>query len=153
MEPLDLVALARQVAAPHASALQRLGLTLRLDLPEAKVPVVGDAARLRQLLDNLLTNSGRYTDAPGEVVLAVSRHGAQAHLSVSDSVPGVPEAELVRLFDRLYRVDASRNRSSGGAGLGLAIARNIVQAHQGQIAATPSSLGGVCMAVTLPAVA
>lgn len=153
MEPLDLVALARQVAAPHASALQRLGLTLRLDLPEAEVPVVGDAARLRQLLDNLLTNSGRYTDAPGEVVLAVSRHSAQAHLSVSDSAPGVPEAELVRLFDRLYRVDASRNRSSGGAGLGLAIARNIVQAHQGQIAATPSPLGGVCMAVTLPAVA
>jgi len=153
MEPLDLADLARQVATPHASALKRMGLTLRLDLPDAKVPVLGDAARLRQLLDNLLTNSGRYTDAPGEVVLAVSLHGDQAHLSVSDSAPGVPEAELARLFDRLYRVDASRNRSSGGAGLGLAIARNIVQAHQGQISASPSPQGGVCMAVTLPATA
>jgi len=150
METLDLVDLARLVAAPHAGALRRLGLSLQLDLPDTAVPVQGDAGRLRQLLDNLLTNSGRYTEAPGQVVLSVSRHDDQAHLSVSDSAPGVPASELERLFDRLYRPDASRNRDSGGAGLGLAIARNIVQAHQGRIAATPSPLGGVCMAVTLP---
>lgn len=149
MEPLDLAELARQVAAPHSAALQRLGLTLRLDLPEDSVIVHGDAARLRQLLDNLLTNSGRYTDAPGQVLLAVSRQGDQAHLSVSDSAPGVPDAELSRLFDRLYRLDASRNRAGGGAGLGLAIARNIVLAHQGSIGAKASPLGGVCMTVAL----
>lgn len=153
MERLDLAELARQVAAPHAAALQRLGLTLRLDLPGGPVPVLGDAARLRQLLDNLLTNSGRYTDAPGQVVLSVSASDGQARLAVSDSAPSVPEAELSRLFDRLYRVDASRNRESGGAGLGLAIARNIVLAHQGQIGASPSPLGGVCMAIALPAAA
>lgn len=150
LQPLDLAALAQQVAAPHAHALQRLGLTLSLDLPTQPVPVLGDAARLRQLLDNLLTNSGRYTDAPGQVVLRVASSGGQAQLTVNDSAPGVPAAELARLFDRLYRVDASRNRDSGGVGLGLAIARNIVQAHQGHIGASPSALGGVCIAVSLP---
>ena len=74
----------------------------------------------------------------------------QAQLAVSDSAPSVPEAELSRLFDRLYRVDASRNRETGGVGLGLAIARNIVLAHQGNIAASPSPLGGVCVALALP---
>ncbi len=150
MERLDLAELARQVAMPHQAALQRLGLTLRLDLPGEPVPVRGDAARLRQLVDNLLTNSGRYTDAPGRVELRVAASAGRAHLAVSDSAPGVPEAELERLFDRLYRVDASRNRQTGGFGLGLAIARNIVQAHRGEIAASRSPLGGVCVAFALP---
>jgi two-component system sensor histidine kinase BaeS len=151
MERLDLAELARQVATPHQAALQRLGLTLRLDLPEMPVPVHGDAARLRQLIDNLLTNSARYTDAPGRVELSVAASASRAHLAVSDSAPSVPAAELGRLFDRLYRVDTSRNRETGGVGLGLAIARNIVHAHQGEIAARPSPLGGVCVALTLPA--
>lgn len=150
MEALDLADLARQVAAPHASSLQRLGLSLRLDMPREPVPVQGDAARLRQLIDNLLTNSGRYTDAPGQVVVAVAVAGGQAQLTVNDSAPSVPAAELDRLFDRLYRVEASRNRTSGGAGLGLAIARNIVQAHHGRIVAAPSALGGVSMTVIMP---
>jgi two-component system sensor histidine kinase BaeS len=151
MERLDLAELARQVATPHQAALQRLGLSLRLDLPDTPVPVQGDAARLRQLLDNLLTNSARYTDAPGQVELRVRAAEGRVHLAVSDSEPSVPEAELGRLFDRLYRVDASRNRETGGVGLGLAIARNIVLAHQGKIAASPSPLGGVCVALALPA--
>lgn len=150
MEALDLAELAHQVASPHAAPLQRLGLTLQLDVPRAPVAVRGDAARLRQLMDNLLANCGRYTDAPGQVLVKVSVSDDQARLVVSDSAPGVPADELARLFDRLYRVDASRNRRTGGAGLGLAIARNIVQAHHGQITASPSHLGGVSMTVTLP---
>jgi two-component system sensor histidine kinase BaeS len=65
-------------------------------------------------------------------------------------LPGVPESELDKLFDRLYRVEASRNRESGGAGLGLAICRNIVDAHAGTISAHPAPLGGVLIRVTLP---
>jgi two-component system sensor histidine kinase BaeS len=67
-----------------------------------------------------------------------------------DSAPGVPEAEIGRLFDRLYRVESSRSRATGGAGLGLAICRNIVEAHEGTITAKPSPLGGVWITVVLP---
>jgi two-component system, OmpR family, sensor histidine kinase BaeS len=151
MAPLDLVALAQQVADAHRHALQRLGLSLSLELPEGPLHIQADAARLRQLIDNLLTNSGRYTTAPGQVVLSVFSAGERVHLSVTDSAPTVPQEELSRLFDRFFRLDPSRSRDTGGAGLGLAIVRNIVQAHQGHIAATQSALGGVRMVVDFPA--
>lgn len=150
LEPLDLVELTRQVVASHEGAMQRLGLELSVDAPEHPVMALGDSTRLRQLLDNLLTNSGRYTDAPGQVRVTVKSEGGKACLSVIDSAPSAPEAELSRLFDRFFRLDASRNRETGGAGLGLAIVRNIVQAHQGTIEARQSSLGGVQMDVELP---
>lgn len=150
MATLDLTDLVRQVASSHEGALQQLGLTLELQLPETAVGTIGDATRLRQLLDNLLTNCGRYTDAPGRVVISVAQNGGKAHLSVDDSAPTAPPAELSRLFDRFFRLDASRNRESGGAGLGLAIVRNIVQAHQGRIEARQSALGGVRMDIELP---
>ncbi len=67
-----------------------------------------------------------------------------------DSSPGVAEAELEKLFERLYRVESSRSRATGGAGLGLAICRNIVEAHEGTIAAKPSPLGGVWIQIELP---
>ena len=70
--------------------------------------------------------------------------------SVEDSPPGVPEAELAQLFERFFRVEGSCSRAHGGAGLGLAICRNIVQAHDGAIRALPGALGGVCIEVLLP---
>jgi CheY-like chemotaxis protein len=74
-----------------------------------------------------------------------------AELSIEDSAPGVDEAARPHLFERFYRVDASRNRSSGGSGLGLSICRNIVESHGGEIAAHPSPLGGLRIVVRLPA--
>ena len=71
-------------------------------------------------------------------------------IDIEDSAPGVPDSQLDRLFDRLYRVEGSRNRSTGGAGLGLAICRNIALAHEGSIEALHSPLGGIWMRITLP---
>ena len=71
-------------------------------------------------------------------------------VNIMDSEPGVTKEEYKKLFDRLYRMEGSRNRSSGGAGLGLAICRNIVEAHEGAIEALHSTLGGVLMRITLP---
>jgi two-component system sensor histidine kinase BaeS len=68
----------------------------------------------------------------------------------SDSAPGATEADIARLFDRLFRVEASRNRNTGGSGLGLAICENIVTAHQGSIEAKHSELGGISIIVSLP---
>ena len=109
-----------------------------------------DAGRISQLLANLLENSLRYTQSPGRVRLTARPLGAVIEVRLEDTPPGVPAADLERLFDPLYRVDPSRSRAFGGAGLGLAIARAIAQAHGGQLRAEPAALGGLAVVLTLP---
>ena len=116
----------------------------------APLLVHADPDRIRQLLNNLVGNSMRYTDAPGRVCVACRAVADEAVLEVSDSAPGIPEEVLPRIFERLFRMESSRNRASGGAGLGLAICRNIVEAHEGRIEASQSPLGGVRITVRLP---
>ncbi len=112
--------------------------------------VLADGARLKQLFSNLLKNTLRYTDRPGKLeVLASSSHN-EITLQFKDSSPGVSEEEAARLFDRLYRVESSRNRATGGAGLGLSICQNIVAAHDGKIDAKASPYGGVWVSIHLP---
>jgi two-component system sensor histidine kinase BaeS len=115
-----------------------------------QVMVNGDAQRLTQLLTNLLENSYRYTDEGGTCEVRLSRQGQQAKLTLSDSAPAVPPADLAFLFDRFYRVERSRQRQTGGAGLGLTICQNIVKAHNGDIKAALSSLDGLEISITLP---
>src|SRR5947199_310251 len=99
---------------------------------------------------NLLENSARYTDAGGRVRVSARRERARVLVDFDDSAPGVPSSALPHLFERFYRVDASRSRANGGAGLGLAICRSIAAAHGGEIAAAPSPLGGLRVRVALP---
>ena len=127
-------------------ALMRAGL-----LGEDAATVFGDADRLTQMLRNLLENSARYTEPGGRVRVAVRREGERVAIEVDDSAPGVPREALARLFERFYRVDESRSRANGGAGLGLAISRSIAAAHGGEIAAAPSPLGGLRVSIRLPA--
>jgi two-component system sensor histidine kinase BaeS len=115
-----------------------------------EVTVFADTRRLMQLFTNLLENSLRYTEPPGRLEISLEITTSQVWLNFKDSAPGVPEDSLNKLFDRLYRVDQSRSRTLGGAGLGLAICRNIVEAHEGQISAQYSPLGGVWIRVALP---
>jgi two-component system sensor histidine kinase BaeS len=105
---------------------------------------------LNQLFANLFENSLRYTNAGGKLDIGLILSGEQAIIAFQDSAPGVPEKELHRLFERLYRVEGSRSRTSGGAGLGLAICKNIVEAHEGTISAHPSSSGGLLIRISLP---
>ena len=109
-----------------------------------------DRERLHQLFANLLENSLKYTDAGGKLIIRLSCHDGQAAIDFEDSAPGVPEEELDRLFERLYRVEGSRSRTSGGAGLGLAICKNIVEAHDGTISAHQSPFGGLLIRITFP---
>ncbi|WP_443115613.1 ATP-binding protein [Herbaspirillum seropedicae] len=147
---IDLAPLLRDSAALYRDRFSQRGMHLTCDLP-ATMPVHADAARLQQLLSNLFENSLRYTDAGGR--LQVHAHLQQQHwrLVFDDSAPGVPPEVMARLFERFFRVEASRNRASGGAGLGLAICRRIVDAHQGTIGASASPLGGLRVVVVLPA--
>jgi two-component system sensor histidine kinase BaeS len=114
------------------------------------VTIYADPDRLSQLYRNLLNNSKNYTDGNGELGITVFRIGDKLVLDFSDSEPGVPGHELSKLFDRFYRVESSRNRHHGGAGLGLAICANIVEAHDGTIQAQPSPLKGLTIRIELP---
>ena len=113
--------------------------------------VNADADRLAQAFRNLLENSVRYTDAGGKVRVSARRDGAGVKIDFEDSAPGVPAEALPKLFERFYRVESSRSRANGGAGLGLAIVRSVVEAHGGTIAAAASSLGGLRVTISLPA--
>lgn len=147
----DAALLLHGVVARHAASAALAGLALReIAAATVPLPVRWDAARIEQLLGNLLQNSLRYTDAPGAIELAWRVERGQLHLSVDDSAPGVDAADLPRLFEPLYRADAARSRERGGSGLGLAICAAIVQSHGGSIAARGSALGGLRIELVLP---
>jgi two-component system sensor histidine kinase BaeS len=150
MTPLDIAALLGAELDGFREPFQAAGLALDLTRPDGPVRITGDAQRLSQLFRNLLRNSLAYTEAGGTLRVVLSRDPGEVGIRFEDTAPGVPEEALPRLFERLYRVEGSRSRASGGAGLGLAIARNIVTAHGGRIAAQPSELGGLCIRIALP---
>jgi two-component system sensor histidine kinase BaeS len=114
------------------------------------VRLYGDCDRLSQLFRNLLNNSVRYTEQGGKLEIRIDRDDGYLILEFLDSAPGVPESELPRLFERFYRVERSRSRDLGGAGLGLALCRKIVEAHNGRIQAHLSPLGGLGIRIDLP---
>jgi len=138
------------VAAFHGRLAER---RITLDLRIAREPLIvsADERRLQQLFNNLMVNTLRYTDAGGMLRVECRREGTSIVIDFVDSTPGVSGDGLARLFDRFYRVEGSRNRASGGAGLGLAIVRSIVIAHDGQVEAKASPLGGLWIAIRLPA--
>ena len=117
---------------------------------EEDVLVSADSARLRQLLHNLLENSCRYVKATGRVRVSLAQQQGQVELILEDSGPGLEKEQLDRLFERFYRVENSRSRSSGGSGLGLSICKNIVEAHGGSIRAEHSEMGGLKIRIVLP---
>ncbi len=117
------------------------------DLPMVNM----DEVRIRQVVSNLLDNALRHTPEGGSIVVRVeSRDGQSTEISVQDNGEGIPLEALPRLFDRMYRVDPSRSRSSGGAGLGLAIARSIVEMHGGSIRADSTPGQGAKLTFNLP---
>ncbi|MBU2710295.1 ATP-binding protein [Zooshikella harenae] len=109
-----------------------------------------DADRIQQLFINLLFNSLHYTDSPGQIHVSLKTLDHNLTVTWEDSAPEVPKNSLPYLFDRLYRVDTSRQRVKGGAGLGLAIVKAICEAHQAQVTAQQSSLGGLKLIINFP---
>lgn len=130
-------------------ALHRMHL--HVVLPDRPVLLNADESRLRQLLNNLLENSLRYTDADGDLRVAVRTETKQCIIEWQDSKPGVPDDLLPHLFKRFVRgPEESSWPGTRGAGLGLAICRNIVEAHGGSIEASHSPLGGLRIVITFP---
>ncbi|MDO9556382.1 MAG: ATP-binding protein [Coriobacteriia bacterium] len=130
--------------------LDERGVTVSI---EGDAPtVLGDSDRLQQVVANLLDNASRMTPRGGAVKVVLAEEDGHAVLSVLDEGPGIPEEALTHLFDRFYRAQASRDRSSGGAGLGLAIVQAIVQAHAGTIVAENLPDGGSAFTLRLPSI-
>ncbi len=150
-EECDAVQLTQRVHQRFERRADALGISLEIAAPlEGALPVYWDAQRMEQVLSNLLENSVCYTDAPGRVRMTLQQQQDRVWLLVEDSKPGVPAADLGRLFDPLYRSDAARGRNRGGSGLGLAICAALVRAHAGRITAAASELGGLSIRVDMP---
>jgi len=151
MTDVDVAELLRLRLRGFEDRLRERRITLESDVPTHELMVSGDETRIQQLLSNLVENSIRYTNAGGRFRVSCRSEHEQVVIDLQDSEPGVPAELVPRLFERFYRVDGSRNRDSGGAGLGLAICKSIVDAHRGTISARGSPLGGLWISVTLPA--
>jgi signal transduction histidine kinase len=120
---------------------------------EGEAPtILGDVDRLQQVIANLIDNASRMTKPGGRVRVRLSREGDRAVLAVLDEGPGIPPEALPHLFERFYRAQTSRDRSTGGAGLGLAIVQAIVTAHAGSIQAENRPEGGSVFTLRLPVI-
>ncbi|HEY2072330.1 MAG TPA: HAMP domain-containing sensor histidine kinase, partial [Gaiellaceae bacterium] len=122
-----------------------------VELESEPVAVLGDRDRLRQIVDNLLSNVRSHTAAGSPARVRVGREGDQAVIEVADSGPGLTQDELDRIFERFYRADASRSRASGGVGLGLSIVAAVARSHGGRVAAR-SEADGAVFRIELPAI-
>jgi heavy metal sensor kinase len=147
LEPLELDVLASDIARLATPLAGDHRLTVDI---EDEVDVIGNADQLKQLLLIMLDNAFSYTPEHGEVKLTVRRRSHRAELVVSDDGPGIPAEQLERVFDRFYRGEAARNQRTAGAGLGLAIARWIVECHYGDVTAHSEPNAGTSLIVTLP---
>jgi two-component system sensor histidine kinase BaeS len=146
---LDLADSIADALQPLRPQFAQQGITINLQLLD-DIAIRGDHNRLRQLWLNLAQNTLRYTDAPGQLHIGMSVSPHAVVLTWQDSSPGVSDSDLPRLTERLFRVDSSRNRASGGSGLGLSIVKAIADAHRIELAASASALGGVCWTLYFP---
>lgn len=146
-ESVELVAQVSSVVEQvRASAV---GLEINV-VPADSFYINADPVRIDQLVNNLLTNAIAYTDTPGSIQVSLKRQNGRVILEVADTPPGVTEAECELLFEPLYRREIARDRNRGGAGLGLAICKNIALAHQANIKAYPAAAGGLCVRIDFP---
>jgi signal transduction histidine kinase len=147
---LDLVDLAQRAAALFEAEAAERDIALLVEMKPDLPAVLADEQRVGQVLGNLIGNALRYINPGGQVKISAGPSGEQVELAVSDTGPGLPESELPHIFDRFWRGEKSRARVSGGAGLGLAIARQLVEAQGGRIWASNEPGGGLRVAFTLP---
>ena len=151
---LDLVDVLRSAVETAGPQLQAARVALHLQLPSDALLVDGDAVRLAQVFANLLGNAAKYTDAGGQVTVALSSEGSEAVVSVRDTGTGIPAEMLLRVFELFTQVDRTLGRAQGGLGIGLALVRHLVGLHGGSVEARSDSPGqGSEFVVRLPLVA
>lgn len=147
---VDLLSLASDAVHDARSIAPDRPITLEVLDGPGTPEVIGDEARLRQVLGNLVTNALRHTPATVAVTVRVGTDGDDAVMEVDDEGPGMAAADAERIFERFYRADVSRTRASGGTGLGLSIVDSLVRAHGGRVTLTTAPGLGCCFRVSMP---
>jgi signal transduction histidine kinase len=147
--PLDVAELAAATLEAARPAAAEQGIELSLDVAN-HIPLDADAGRLRQMLDNLVSNALKFTPEGGSVVLSASNGGDRVRVEVADTGIGIPRDEIGQLFSRFYRASTATRRATPGTGLGLVIARAIVERHDGTISLESREDEGTRVTVSLP---
>lgn len=147
--PTDVAKLCKDVLESFGAKAEQQQIMLQF-VGSENITLPLDASRMQQALGNLLENALTHTPSGGTVRLELEKHQAQLELRVSDTGAGIPPEALERIFERLYRLDTSRNRATGGSGLGLAIVKTIVGLHGGEIQASNRLEGGAMFRILLP---
>jgi two-component system, OmpR family, sensor histidine kinase BaeS len=152
MTSLKPVSILTQAIYHFQTRIENSGMAVdvRVEPNGDELKMLGDPLRLVQLFSNIIENALIHTEKPGRLVVRQTHSNNTICLSFEDTGPGVPEESLPRLFERLYRADSSRSRSTGGSGLGLAICKSIVELHHGKIKAQNGSEGGLKIEITFP---
>ena len=151
LRTVDVAEVLEEVRSSFQSPARREGrITVVVDLEPGLPPARGDRERIVQVLGNLVRNALRHTPEGGIVSLQAHRAGDFILVAVQDTGAGIPEPQLSRIFDRFYRGDDARDRASGGAGLGLAIVRELVEAMGGTVSAESTMGEGSRFTFTLP---
>ncbi len=148
--PTDLVALLQSVLTSFEAQATAQEVTLRADVDPALPVVEVDPDRIQQTIGILIANALRYTPPQGSITIAAQTDRAGVTIGVADTGSGIAPEDLPHVFDRFYRADKSRARESGGSGLGLTIAKSLVEAHGGSIAATSRPGQGTQLIICLP---
>jgi two-component system, OmpR family, sensor histidine kinase CiaH len=149
---MDLTRLVGDLARELAPAAADRRLTVATEIPEKPITAFVDADRLQQVFHNVFENAMRYTPAGGSIRVRLTASPGEARVEVSDTGIGIPEKDLPYVFERFFRSDRARRAYGGGSGLGLSIARWIVDAHKGRIAVESAVGKGTTFTVALPLV-
>jgi signal transduction histidine kinase len=150
LEPLPLQSLVDDLISEIGVARPGRGVQVRNDVPADLPALSADRERVHQVLFNLVDNAVRFTPTGGSVTVTARRRNGAVEVAVSDTGAGIPAEHLPRLFERFYRADPARARGDGGTGIGLAIARSVVEAHGGQIRAESEPGRGSVFTFDLP---
>ncbi len=150
IERFDLTAAINAVNDAVALESLKHNHTVTLEFDEDLPMIMGDKGRIEQVLMNVLSNAVKYTPDGGRITIASEPYGDAVRVTIRDTGIGIPEEDLVRIFDRFYRVDKARSRASGGTGLGLSIAREIIVRHGGDIKIDSVAGKGTTVTIDLP---
>jgi two-component system phosphate regulon sensor histidine kinase PhoR len=148
--PIEVGSLFRSVSADLSERIEKQKVRIDINIDPAASTIEADPTKMHDVLRNLIENAVNYSTEGGRVELGARLKDGRVLLTVGDYGPGLPEADLGRVFERFYRVDKSRTRDPGGTGLGLSIVRHLVELHGGRVQAENRSDGGAVFTISLP---
>lgn len=152
LEKLDFYGLIRSTVENGIGSLNRASTPIALDIPEEELMIHADSQKLVSLIENLVENASLHAEGVTQIKVRARKESSAPYVlcSIEDNGQGIPEEELSRLFERFYRVDKGRSRERGGTGLGLSIAREVVEAHGGEISASSLQGKGTSFSFRIP---